>query len=65
MTENISEKITEKVVTEVAQAAVEGTSWKDRVLKGAAIAGGVGIGSYILVKLYRKFGPKPEPAEQA
>ena len=61
--ENTTSKITEKVITEVAQAAAEGKSLKEKVLKGAAIVGGVGIGGWVLMKVYRHFRPATPAAE--
>lgn len=63
--ENTTAKITEKVVTEMAQAAATGKSWKEKALKGAAIVGGVGIGGWVLLKVYRHFRPKCEAAPEA
>ena len=65
MSENLTEKVTEKIVTEVAEATVQGKSWKEKAVRGAAIVGGAGLGAWVLVKLYRKFGKKPATEEQA
>ena len=63
--ENTTSKITEKVITEVAQAAAEGKSLKEKVLKGAAIVGAAGVGGWVLLKVYRHFRPKCEAAPEA
>ena len=65
MTEKLTEKVTEQVVTEAAKAVVEGKSLKEKVLKGAAIVGGVGIGGWVLMKVYRHFRPATPAAAEA
>lgn len=61
--ENTTAKITEKVVTEMAQAAATGKSWKEKALKGAAVVGAAGVGGWILLKVYRHFRPATPAAE--
>lgn len=59
----MTEKLTEKVTEQVVEAVATGKSWKEKALKGAAIVGGVGIGGWVLLKVYRHFRPATPAAE--
>jgi len=61
----MTEKLTEKVTEQVVEAVATGKSWKEKALKGAAIVGGVGIGGWVLMKVYRHFRPSQAQAAEA